>query len=190
MIAWNALRQDFLVMGAILALIMVIMLLVSFRRASEGWARAGRLAVIACVLGGLALWQHFMKQESDFRESRAREVIELVSIEKQADAINMFEDIVRIRFRFRNRSSRTVSAFNAQFQLIDPEGFLLIKDSFNVPALIKPGAAASWTVKYWATGPQEFTPRQWEVLLAQDIEDFSYEWYAEGLVFTDGVTLR
>ncbi|MFH1145330.1 MAG: hypothetical protein V1774_12410 [Candidatus Eisenbacteria bacterium] len=190
MAGWNALGQDVLVMGAALAVILVVMLLVTFRRASPGWARAGRLAVIALALGGLGAWQYFVRQERDYRESRAREVISLVSIEKQTDAVSMFEDIVRIRFRYRNLSRQAVSAFNASFQVRDAEGGSLINDQLSISASIQPGATASWMVKYWATCPQDFTPKQWEALVNQDIGDFEIEWYADGLVFEDGTTIR
>ena len=190
MLAFNALSQDVLVMVGALAAIALIMFLVTARGRSAGWTRVGRIALVVFVVGGVAAWQYFRRQESAFHEGRARDVIALVSIEKQTDAISMLEDIVRIRFRFRNLSDRAVDAFSAYFAVLDPTGGVLIKDQLSIAAPLAPQQTGSWMVKYWATCPQGFSPRTWERLVNQDIEDFEIEWYADGLVFADGQTLR
>ena len=189
-IGGNAMGRDFIVMVGALALIAVIMLLVTARGRSSGWTRAGRLAVLVFLVGAAAVWEHFRAQERDFHAARARDVIALVSVEKQTDAVSMFEDIVRIHFRYRNLSDRAVQSFSVHFQLRDRQGGGLIDDHLSIPTLIAPRQSASWTVKYWASCPQDFSPREWQSLVNQGIEDFEVEWHPDGLAFADGETIR
>jgi len=189
-LAGNALGTDVLVMGGILVAIAIGMLFVRYRRRSATWGRLAKLSLVIAAVGGFAFWQYCREQEAAFREARARDVVELISIEKSVDAVSMFEDIVRIHFRFRNMSSREVRSFGACFMLGDPMGGLIINDQISVTNTMAPGAVSSWSVKYWATCPQGFSPDQWEGLVKRDIEDFEIEWYADGLVFSDGETIR
>jgi len=189
-LASNALGMDAMMMGGILAAIAVIMLLVSARRRSATWNRLAKLVIVVFAIGGFAFWQYCRDQEAAFREGRARDVIELVSIEKSVDAINMFEDIIRVRFRFRNMSKREVGSFGVYFMLRDAMGRTVIEDHLSVTNTIGPQQTSSWSVKYWATCPQEFSPDEWEELVKMDIQDFEIEWFADGLVFSDGETIR
>jgi len=186
----GALGRDVIIMGTILAMIALAMLLVTLRRSSEGWTRAARVGVIVVVIGGLAAWQYLRKQEKDFREASARDAIALISVEKQVDAVSMFEDIVRIHFRFQNRSRRAVETFSASFQVEDGELGKMIEDHLSIPVALEPGATGTWSVKYWASCPQQFTTQEWEMLVARDLSDFDVQWTPEALIFRDGQTLR
>ena len=77
-----------------------------------------------------------------------------------------------------------------QTLLLQPEAVRHSEVQSMHAAPLAPQQTGSWMVKYWATCPQDFSPRTWERLVNQDIEDFEIEWYADGLVFADGQTLR
>jgi hypothetical protein len=185
-----ALGTDVLAMAGILGLIVLFGLLYRYRRQSATWGRIAKLALVLAAIGVFAFWQYCRDQEAAFREGRARDVIELVGIEKSVDAINMFEDIVRIQFRFRNMSRRTVESFGVQFMVRDPMGQMLINDQISVTSKIPSGQTSSWSVKYWATCPQDFSADAWEKIVRTDIQDFEVEWFADGLVFEDGEVIR
>jgi len=188
--AISSLSQDIVVMTIVLVAIALVVLLIESRRRSAGWARAGRLAILLFALGAAATWEYFRVQEREFHERRARDVISLVSVDKQVDAVSMFEDIVRIRFRFQNHSRRAIDAFTAQFMLLDSSNACILKDQLSIPADLEPGEKGSWTVKYWASCPQGFSPQVWQMLSQKELEDFGVEWYVDAVYFKDGTTLQ
>ncbi|MCK4305257.1 MAG: hypothetical protein KAY24_13555 [Candidatus Eisenbacteria sp.] len=146
-----------------------------------------RRLVVFTLMGAIVLLGYLYKiRHRPPDGGRARDVIVLTSIDMWADAISMFDDIVRIRFRYENKTDRDVDAFNACFHLRDEWGHMLIEDHISVANPIGARKTSTWTVKYWATCAQGFTPEQWEALTHRDIADFDVEWYPEGLVFSDG----
>jgi len=187
----DALSQDVLTVGGILLLIAAVaagVLLARRAPPARTWLVRGALLVAAV---GIVLLGQFVltRQEALYRRS-ARDAIVLVAVEKETDAISHFEDIVRFRFRYRNLTDRDVASFTVRFRLWDEDGLLVVSDELSIPTGAPAGAASSWSVHYWATCPQEFSPRQWERLTRQEIDAFEVEWVPAALVYEDGEVLR
>jgi hypothetical protein len=181
---------DILTMGGIMLAIGLAMALIIAGRRSALMALIGRLTILLAVAGLVVLVHYYSVHQEAQRQKRARDTIVLTSIEKQVDAINMFEDLVRIRFHYRNTTDREVTGFTVQFTLRDHHGVKLIEDEISIPASVGPRRQASWSATYWATCPQDFSPSVWELLTHQDIEDFQVEWEPVSLVFADGEVIR
>jgi hypothetical protein len=146
--------------------------------------------VAAVFVLGYEGWAQYRKNRPAQSCRRARNVVRLTSVEMWTDAISQFDDIVRIRFRYRNTSDRDVDAFNARFVLRAPDGHLIIEDHISCENPVAAGASTSWTEKYWSTCDQHFSVEDWHALTHRDIADFNVEWWPAGLVFSDGETIH
>jgi hypothetical protein len=144
------------------------------------------LLVVALFVLGYQGWAQYRQSHPAQGCRRARNVVQLTSVEMWTDAISQFDDIVRIRFRYSNTSDRDVDAFNARFELRARDGHLIIKDQISCENPVAAGASTSWTEKYWSTCDQKFSIEDWHALTHRDIADFEVEWWPEGLVFSDG----
>jgi len=114
------------------------------------------------------------------------DVLELVSIDKWADAVSMFEDKLRVRFTYRNRGARRVDAFNVYMRLEDEPGRVVLQDLISVSNPVAPGQTSTWTQTYWGTCKQVSSPDAWAGLLQRDIHAYRIEWRPLGLVYDDG----
>jgi hypothetical protein len=185
----GALGTDAAAFGGMVVLIALVAAVVVFGRQSRFGPWVGRIAILAGA-AGVVLFLHFHSvwREQD-RQSRARDVIVLTETEMWTDAIDMFEDLVRIRFHYRNTSSRQVDQFAVSFSLSDPRGTGIISDEIVISTPVAARSRSSWTVTYWATCPQNFPPATWQLLTHQSIEDFEVGWYPHDLVFSSGEVL-
>lgn len=185
----GALGTDAAAFGGIVVLIALIAAVVVFGRQSRVGPWVGRIAILLGA-AGVVLFLHFhaIWREQD-RQSRARDVIVLTDTEMWTDAIDMFEDLVRIRFHYRNTSGRQVDQFTVSFALSDPRGLGIISDEIVISTPVAARSRSSWTVTYWATCPQDIPTASWQLLTHQSIEDFQVEWYPHDLVFTSGEVL-
>ena len=114
------------------------------------------------------------------------EVLELVSIDKWADAVSMFEDKLRVRFEYRNLGARRVDAFSAHFQLEDEQGRVVLQDLVSVGNPVAPGKTATWTQTYWASCQQVLSAEAWAGLLQKDLGAYRVRWRPLSVVYEGG----
>jgi hypothetical protein len=114
------------------------------------------------------------------------EILTLVSIEKWADAVSMFEDKLRVRFEYRNLGTRCVDAFSVYVRLEDEPGHVVLQDLVSVSNPVAPGGTSSWTQTYWSTCKQVRSTDAWAGLLQKDMNAYTVEWRPVGLVYDDG----
>jgi hypothetical protein len=190
LIAWSAIGTEAMTMVGLLVGIAIVVALLALRRRYARTLPLGRLALFAAgVAAVVGVHCHFV-HENRARQRQARHAVELISVEKWTDAISLEEDLVRIRFRFRNATDRPIESFTVHFELLDRDDIRLIQDELSIPTGLGPHRRSSWTVTYWESCPQGFPPTIWERIRLQDIEDFAVEWEPNGLVFTDGEVIR
>jgi hypothetical protein len=173
----TALSRDVATLAGILILIAAVAALILFGRPTRLGPLLTRIAIViaaAAVFGFLHF--HATRQETE-RQRRARDAVVLLDVSMWTDGIDMFENLVRVRFRYRNTTPQRIDGFAAHFMLLD---------SNDLASPIEPKATSSWTVTYWATCPQGFSPPVWEVLTHRDIRDLTVEWTPHDLVFADG----
>ncbi len=149
-----------------------------------------RMASVTLAMVGVGLTDTLTGDLRQPRYERARDVIVLASVDMWTDAISAFDDVLRIRFYYRNTVDREVEAFGAHFQVRDTNGCVLIDDHLAIDNPVGPKKSTSWTEKYWATCEQTFTLAEWDRLTHCDIADLDVEWHADGLVFADGEAIR
>ena len=115
--------------------------------ARSGASRAPRRRVLIAALLAAALPAGYLLW-SALRPPQAlddpEEVLELVSIEKWADAVSLFQDKLRVRFQYRNLGTRRVDAFSAYFELQDEGGRVALRDMISIGNPVAPGKTASW----------------------------------------------
>lgn len=157
------------------------------RPAISAWWRRGILLAAVALLVVIA--HIYATQILPADVDRARAAIELTGIEKWVDGISMFEDKVRIRFEYRNRTGRKIESFTAHFRL-SKDRYKVIDHQISVSTSLKGGRVSSWTEAYWVSCPQEFTPESWEMLVQRDIRDFDVDWEATAVTFTGGETIN
>ncbi len=147
--------------------------------------RRALIAVLlaATVPAGYLLWSAL---KPPLALDDPEEVLELVSIEKWADAVSMFQDKLRVRFEYRNLGTRRVDAFNAYFQLQDEHGQVILRDMISISNPVWPGKTASWTQSYWSSCQQIQSPEAWAGLLVRDLGAYRVEWRPLGMVYEDG----
>ncbi len=180
-------------MIAVLLLLMVAMILVVggilFWQSSPA-VRRRRIALVLIVVAAAAAGYVYHQRTRNPCAMTAGDVIELTSVEMWPDAISMFEDKLRIRFRYRNKTDRPVDAFSVHFRLHDASGDTLIDDYISISNRLGPKKASAWTQDYWATCPQGFSLEEWDVLTHGDIADFEVQWEPEGLYFGNGEVIH
>jgi hypothetical protein len=151
-------------------------------RASAWWRRGALLGALALII---VVAHIYASRILPHEVHRAREAVELIDVEKWVDGISMFEDKVRIRFRYRNRTDRDIESFTAHFML--DEGMMrIINDHLTITAPLASGHHSSWTEAYWTTCPQGFSAEAWEKLLRRDIHDFEVRFVTTSVAFADG----
>ncbi len=152
------------------------------KRASAWWRRGALLVAVSLIVVVAHIYAtHIMPHEA----RRAREAVELTDVEKWIDGISMFEDKVRVRLRYRNRTDRDIDSFTAHFAV--SEGMLkVIDDHLTIQGPLRAGARSSWTVAYWLSCPQEFSNEAWEKLLHRDIDHFEVRFATTSVAFADG----
>ena len=176
-------------MVAVLLMLMVAMVLIAggiLYWQSSPAVRKRRFALLLIVSAVAAAGLIYHQKVRRARPITAGDVIELTSLEMWPDAITMFEDKLRIRFHYRNRTRKWVDAFSVHFLLRDARGDTLIDDYISIANQLGPQKASAWTQDYWATCPQGFSLEEWDVLTHGDIADFEVQWAPEGLYFCNG----
>ncbi len=146
------------------------------------WTRIVLMLLVLVAAGAFAGPRLFPREP---KVVRAGDLIKLVSVDMWVDSISMFEDKVRIRFKYRNLSDDPVDAFNVHFVLKDRKGAEIIDQDLCLDSHMEGGETQSWTEVYWATCPQDFTAAEWRALTHRDIDDFEVTWVPHGLAFAD-----
>ena len=144
---------------------------------------------VGIVAIGIAGAYFFVTELKPSLVRKAADAITLTRAEMWIDAINMFDEKLRIRFHYHNASNREVAAFLVRFELRDQDGREIIRQDLSITNRVPPRGNSSWTEEYWSTGPQNIALEDWEALTHKDIADYRVEWKAVNVVCTDGTIL-
>ena len=118
------------------------------------------------------------------------EALETVEIEMWPDAISESEDIIRLRFHYKNISKKVIESFSATFGLWNWTGDGLLFDEMTITDILHPDETSSWSTRYRHRDFPAITRETWQLLCQRDIRSLATQWRLQTLTFMDGQILR
>lgn len=117
------------------------------------------------------------------------DVLETVDVEMWPDAISRNEDVIRLRFHYRNLSNRKIERFTADYCTWNWTGDRLLFGEMAVTEILQPDESSSWSVSYHHGDCPWISTDDWRKLAQQDIRSLALRWRFKTVTFMDGTVL-